>query len=212
MTLQVHRGDVVRLVVGPKDGSHACDLTHADMIVTETGGAKRGRISKDISGNILEGKPSKEMHGNDAVWQSYSGKVADVAKMRAARSVCRRGRCRAVARRAGLVGARRWPVVYGRFHRQNRTPRGYTGRHAADAAQRSRFPATTTLAEIDHGADGVVLKRHPLGHTVVSADLIMKVPEVPRSSCSPGWRSRGPVARCLGRPGAGTRRAPAACN
>ena len=40
-TLQVHRGDVVRLVVGPKDDSHACDLTHADMTLTETGGAKR---------------------------------------------------------------------------------------------------------------------------------------------------------------------------
>ena len=41
VTLQAHRGDVVRLVLGPKDGSHACDLTHADMTLTETGGAKR---------------------------------------------------------------------------------------------------------------------------------------------------------------------------
>ena len=82
VTLQVHRGDVVRLVVGPKDGSHACDLTHADMTLTETGGAKREwDISKDISGNILEGNPLKDRHGNDAVWHFYSGKVTDVAKM-----------------------------------------------------------------------------------------------------------------------------------
>ena len=117
VTLQVHRGDVVRLVVGPKDGSHACDLTHADMTLTETGGAKREwDISKDISGNIFEGNPLKDRHGNDAVWYFYSGKVADVAKMSGNVISVREGsHSRSGATSRTPSGARRWLDASGRL-------------------------------------------------------------------------------------------------
>ena len=35
--IAVKKGEVIALVVGPKDGSHACDLTRVDFRLAETG-------------------------------------------------------------------------------------------------------------------------------------------------------------------------------
>ena len=180
VTLQVHRGDVVRLVVGPKDGSHACDLTHADMTLTETGGAKREwDISKDISGNILEGNPLKDRYGNDAVWHFYSGKVTDVAKMSGNAMSVPEGSLLAqwrdepdAIRRAALAGRIR-SLATGKTKPAPGTP---------DATLLTQLQKIATPGRYDNLLKSIRpderFGRHPLGHTVVSADLIMKAPEV----------------------------------
>ena len=176
VTLQVYRGDVVRLVVGPKDGSHACDLTHADMTLTETGGAKgvgyfEGHFRQHPRGQPVEGS-ARQRCGLD-----YSGKVADVAKMSGnAMSVPEGSLPRSGATSRTPYGARRWPVVSVACHRQNQAPPGTPDATCYAVSKDRDSRPVRQPAEIDPAGRAVC--RHPLGHTVVSADLIMKAPEV----------------------------------
>ena len=178
-TLQVHRGDVVRLVVGPKDGSHACDLTHADLTLTEPGGAKRvWDISKDISGRILEGNPLKDRHGHDAVWHFYSGNVADVDKVSSdalsvpAGSLLARWRDESDAiDRAALAGIIQ-ALATGATQPEANTPDAELLSHLHKIAVPSRYEKLIKSVKPDKR-----FGKHPLGHTVVSADLIVKAPK-----------------------------------
>ncbi|MDP6794014.1 MAG: DUF1592 domain-containing protein [Verrucomicrobiota bacterium] len=180
VTLQVHRGDVVRLVVGPRDGNHACDLTHADMTLTETGGAKREwDVSKDISGNILESNPLKDRHGNDAVWHFYSGKVTDVAKASDNAmsvpdgSLLARWRDEPDAIRRAALAGRIQALATGKTKPSPDSPDATLMTHLLKIATPSRYDSLLKSVKPDER-----FGRHPLGHTVVSTDLIMKAPQM----------------------------------
>ena len=81
-TVSVQAGEVIQIAIGPRQGKHSCDLTHVDMTITEPGSGRRvWDIAADISGNILEGNPLKDSHGNVGVWHFYSGNVADVTRV-----------------------------------------------------------------------------------------------------------------------------------
>ena len=178
--LQVHRGDVIRLVTGPKDGSHACDLTHADMTITETSDTKREwDISKDISGNIRESNPLKDRHGNDAIWHFYSGKVTDVVKASERAMNVPEGSLLAswreepdTIRRAVLAGRIR-ALATGKIKPTPGSPDATLVTHLHKIATPSRYDNLLKSIKPDER-----FGRHPLGHKVVSADLIMKAPEV----------------------------------
>ena len=51
--IAVKKGEVIALVVGPKDGSHACDLTRVDFRLAETGAEQRFGISHPTSRMIF---------------------------------------------------------------------------------------------------------------------------------------------------------------
>lgn len=77
--ITVRKREVVSLLVGPRDGSHVCDLTNIDLTVTEATGAKRvWSATKDLTSNISHANPHADAHGNNAVWHFYSGPVAEV--------------------------------------------------------------------------------------------------------------------------------------
>ena len=68
--LQVQKGDVIAVVIGPRDGSHSCDLTAVELIIND--GTNEWSLSKDISPNILAGNPHADSHGNKDVWHFTS--------------------------------------------------------------------------------------------------------------------------------------------
>jgi hypothetical protein len=51
---------VVALVIGPRDGNHACDLTAVNLTLTD--GPKTWDLAKDVSPNILAGNPNGPWH------------------------------------------------------------------------------------------------------------------------------------------------------
>ncbi|MFN8049604.1 MAG: DUF1592 domain-containing protein [Ancrocorticia sp.] len=51
---------VVALVIGPRDGNHACDLTAVNLTLTD--GKKTWDMAKDVSPNILAGNPNGPWH------------------------------------------------------------------------------------------------------------------------------------------------------
>lgn len=68
--VRVLTGDVIALVIGPRDGNHSCDLTAVDLILTD--GEKEWDLAKDISPDILGGNPHADRHGNAGVWHFLS--------------------------------------------------------------------------------------------------------------------------------------------
>ncbi|MFM2168969.1 MAG: hypothetical protein RIS79_3340, partial [Verrucomicrobiota bacterium] len=58
--VRVEAGQVVALVIGPRDGNHACDLTAVNVTLND--GQKAWDLAKDVSPNILAGNPNGPWH------------------------------------------------------------------------------------------------------------------------------------------------------
>lgn len=58
--VRVEAGQVVALVIGPREGNHACDLTAINL--TLNNGQTTWDLAKDVSPNILQGNPHGAWH------------------------------------------------------------------------------------------------------------------------------------------------------
>jgi hypothetical protein len=58
--VRVEAGQVVALVIGPRDGNHTCDLTAINLTLSD--GQKAWDLAKDVSPNILRGNPQGVWH------------------------------------------------------------------------------------------------------------------------------------------------------
>jgi hypothetical protein len=74
--IRVSTGDVIALVVGPRDGDHSCDTTSVNLRLSD--GEKRWDLAKDVSPNILLSNPLPDSHGNASVWH-FCGEPTDQA-------------------------------------------------------------------------------------------------------------------------------------
>ncbi|HZJ16221.1 MAG TPA: DUF1592 domain-containing protein, partial [Chthoniobacteraceae bacterium] len=68
--LAIQPGDLVSVVIGPRDGNHSCDLTAVDLNLSD--GTRQWNLAKDVSPNILTGNPHPDSLGNSGVWHFYS--------------------------------------------------------------------------------------------------------------------------------------------
>jgi len=64
--VRVVPGDMVALVVRPRDGNHSCDLTAVDLTLSD--GKQEWNLAKDVSPDILADNPHADRHGNKDVW------------------------------------------------------------------------------------------------------------------------------------------------
>ena len=70
--VEVRPGDLVSLLIGPRDGNHACDLTAVDLRLKAVGGeAREWDLAKDVSGDVLAGNPHADGFGHAGVWHFY---------------------------------------------------------------------------------------------------------------------------------------------
>lgn len=69
----IQPGDLVSLLIGPRDGNHSCDLTAVDLQLTDMADAKRvWNLAADVSGDILAGNPHADRMGNAGIWHFYT--------------------------------------------------------------------------------------------------------------------------------------------
>lgn len=68
--ISVQPGDVVSVVIGPRDGNHSCDLTAVDLRLSD--GVRVWDLAKDVSPNIIAGNPHADSLGNAGVWHFHS--------------------------------------------------------------------------------------------------------------------------------------------
>lgn len=73
----VGKGELISLIIGPRDANHSCDLTAVDLTVTETAGEKRiWDAGKDNTDDIGAGNPHPDQFGNSDVWHFYHGAMS----------------------------------------------------------------------------------------------------------------------------------------
>ena len=71
--VHVQTGDLVSLLIGPRDGNHSCDLTAIDLKLSTIGGeAKTWDLAEDVSSDIHAGNPHADRLGNAGVWHFYT--------------------------------------------------------------------------------------------------------------------------------------------
>ena len=71
--LVVQPGDLLSLIIGPRDGEHSCDMTSIGLTITTVGdNVREWDLAKDVSSDILAGNPHADRLGNAGVWHFYS--------------------------------------------------------------------------------------------------------------------------------------------
>src|SRR5262249_36719353 len=85
-SIAVKPGDLVSLLIGPRDRNHACDLTAVDLTVAEVApsspadpnrtrkktGPRTWNLSREVSPDVLAGNPHADAFGNQGVWHFYT--------------------------------------------------------------------------------------------------------------------------------------------
>ena len=80
--ISVKKGEVLSLVVGPRDNNHSCDLTSVQLVVTETNGTKHvWDLVKEVSPNLQAGNPHDDSYGNSKVWHFFRGEMTKVDRV-----------------------------------------------------------------------------------------------------------------------------------
>lgn len=75
--LTVQRGDLVSLLIGPRDGNHSCDLTDIELTLRSLGeGGREWNLTKEVSPDVLASNPHADGFGTEGVWHFYTEPVA----------------------------------------------------------------------------------------------------------------------------------------
>ena len=69
-SVAVRPGDVIALVISPKENNHSCDLTSIDLTLSD--GTTEWNLWREVSPDILAGNPHADSHGNKEVWHFFS--------------------------------------------------------------------------------------------------------------------------------------------
>jgi hypothetical protein len=71
--LHVRTGDLLSLLIGPRDGNHACDLTRVDLQLADVDDPSvKWQLAQEVSAGVLHGNPLADGLGNAEVWHFYT--------------------------------------------------------------------------------------------------------------------------------------------
>ena len=68
-------GDLVSLLIGPRDGNHGCDLTDLELSFTSAADGRVWSLTGDVSNDVLAANPHPDRFGNKDVWHFYTEPV-----------------------------------------------------------------------------------------------------------------------------------------
>ncbi len=195
--LAVQPGDVMSVVVSPRDGNHSCDLTAVDFNLTD--GARTWNLAKDVSPNILAGNPHADSLGNGAVWHFYSepDKGGGAEPVLPAGSLLAKWQSSASAEEKRKLARDVQKLLTGgsdglakdapdaALHRQLTSLNGpllssvmrSSGRESAQVSAGHDYSRLTTAAT-SWGVDPGLFGKHPSGSAVDAKDLCVRAPSV----------------------------------
>jgi hypothetical protein len=70
----VRKGDLVSLIIGPRDGNHSCDLTDVEFDLA-TADNRHWNLTRDVADDILASNPHADQYGNK-VWHFYTEPIS----------------------------------------------------------------------------------------------------------------------------------------
>ncbi len=195
--LAVQPGDVISVVIGPRDGNHSCDMTAVDFNLSD--GTRIWNLGKDVSPNILAGNPHADSLGNASVWHFYSepdkaGGAEPVlptgsllAKWQSSASIEEKQKLAGEVQKlltggvAGLSKDAPDAVLY----RQITSLNGPLLSSILRSSRREEAPIETrkdqslvTSAATSYGLDPSLFGKHPNGATVDARSLCVRAPSV----------------------------------
>lgn len=195
-SLPVQPGDVVSLLVGPRDANHSCDLTAVDLTLTSLGeGGREWDLAKDVSPDVRAGNPHADRFGNEGVWHFYTepDKGAPLGPVIPAGSLLAKWQSAATAdeknKLAGVVQALLTAVAPDKkdspdavLHRQLTSLGGplFSGmmRGSGWDAATANPKQPTSITAGTAGLDPAQFGRHPNGSAIDAANLGVKAPAV----------------------------------
>jgi hypothetical protein len=78
--VRVQPGDLLSLVIGPRNADHSCDLTDLELTLkSQSPDPKEWTLTRDVADDILAGNPHADRYGTAGVWHFYSEPVAGAA-------------------------------------------------------------------------------------------------------------------------------------
>ena len=178
-TITVNKGELVSLIIAPRDKNHACDLTKVQLVITETDATQRvWNLAADVSGDILAANPHADSHGHDRTWHFYKGPVAEIdatappLAVIPANSLLATWRSAQPDRRAELA-RKIQTLVTGAPPVDNKAPNALLYRQIrALAVMPDRIDLLPDVRADDR------FGKHPLGHAVKPTDLVVQAPRV----------------------------------
>ena len=184
--LGLRRGDLVSLVIGPRDGNHSCDLTDLELRIREPGPeAREWSLTRDVSPNILAGNPHTDSFGNASVWHFYSEPVSggDPARSIPAGSLLSRWMAAGSSvEREELAAALQALLSAGPAAGGEATPDGLLYRALTAASSPlltgawKDTPTATSAPASQAGLDPALFGRHPDGGPVHPTALCARAP------------------------------------
>lgn len=195
--LAIQTGDLVSLLIGPRDGNHACDLTDVQLVLASAGPEGREwNLSRDVAGNVQEGNPHADRFGNKGIWHFYVEPVtAETGPVIPAGSLLARWQASADATEkrkladeiqkllvAGAPAAKESPDAA--LYRQLASLGGplFSGLAAANLPRENpaaKAPAGSPSASgEDWGLDPALFGRRPNGEPIDAASLCVKSPAI----------------------------------
>ncbi|QDU24984.1 hypothetical protein ETAA8_00450 [Anatilimnocola aggregata] len=185
--VSVMQGDVVALVIDPRNGEHACDHTPVNLTLSD--GKLEWDLVKDVSPDILASNPHADRHGNSAVWhflsQPASGAASPTAAVDSASLLLKWRKVKDTAERAQVAAqvqqllqqddaaAKASPAD--RALRQQLL--SLDGPLLADAWRSVKAQAGDASAS-PYGLDPAVFGKHPRGGEVAATSLCVQAPSI----------------------------------
>ncbi len=183
--LDVNKGDLIVLVIGPRDGDHACDLTAIELGLK--GSKLQWDLAKDVSPHILKGNPHADSFNNPGVWNFGSEPVRGgspwtipsgslLARWLSAQTVDERGRLARELEKLVKQGPGRLPKDSpdtALFHQITSLSGPIL------SAVRTSISCTSpsgASVQSQYGLDPAVFGRHPSGQQVDERSLCVKAP------------------------------------
>ena len=178
--VSVRRGEVLSLVIGPRNNNHSCDLTTVQLIISETNGAERvWDLAKEVSPNIQAGNPLDDSYGNSKIWHFFQGEMAKVDRGGASivtvpkGSVLEEWLAEKEPEKRKELAQQVQALATGASLEDSNLPDSLLQRQLR--ALRIPVDLPDLLKKLKPGDQ---FGRHPLGHAVDMADLVVKAPEV----------------------------------
>lgn len=199
-TVAVGKGELISFILGPRDGSHACDLTQIDLTISESAGNERvWDLAKDVHGRIQESNPLADGYGNKDTWHFYMIAGADVEKGNTDPLAIPPGSTLAKwqsetdpAKQTALAEAIQ-TLALGEIPDDRESP---------DALVYRQLRSLAVSLDLEALLDGVErdprFGKHPMGHAVESRDLVVQAPSVVEFRV-PADLAEGRVLRVTGR-------------
>jgi len=188
----VQPGDLVSLLIGPRDGNHGCDLTDLDLTLTNSADGRVWSLTGDVSSDVLAGNPHADKFGNKEVWHFYTELVqgGDVNPLVPAGSLLANWLAATTPEAKQKLAEEVQKLLTGEPPADPKHPDATLRRQLvslggplfAGARRQNRAagaaPATAPAGDVQWGLDPALFGRHPSGSKVDPESLCVLAPNV----------------------------------